>query len=607
MNSIILAPTPKRVVFRSGTYQIDRSFAERVNAYTRGIPISDIIRLSNGGAADAGLTNDEAYRLSISVRGVAIESRSDVGVYRAVTTLRQLILQAPALLLPAVEIDDSPDMANRGIMLDVSRDRVPTMETLFALIDFFSEVKVNHLELYFEHTFAYGGHETVWRNASPFTEAEIRQLDDYCHARYIDLVPNQNSFGHMERWLKHPEYRYLAEAPDGWRRPEGTFVRLPYGLSPTVPETLSFLSGLYDQLLPNFRSRMLNVGLDETLDLGQGRSKERCDSIGVGRVYLDFINAIHRIAAERGKTMLFWGDIILHYPELISELPDGAVAMTWGYEGDHPFEQECEKFQHAGVPFYVCPGTSAWNSIGGRWENARTNLERAADAANTFGADGILVTEWGDYGHWQQYPIGFPGLLYGSALAWSRTRSRGLDVERALSRLVFDDESGALSRSLLSLGEIYLEYRERIHNASPAFAALLDTSHPIYPTQLPKFLDAPFGRVAERADGAAKLAATARPKRHGGSLLTDELIFSARYLRFGNSLLEARANATNTAQRAAGQLAAVEEIAKARRAELRIELDGLEAQYTDLWSRRSRPGGLSDSTGRMRWLAGRLA
>ena len=54
-------------------------------------------------------------------------------------------------------------------MLDISRDKVPTMPTLFALVDRLAEWKINQLQLYIEHTFAYRGHEEVWRNADPMT------------------------------------------------------------------------------------------------------------------------------------------------------------------------------------------------------------------------------------------------------------------------------------------------------------------------------------------------------------------------------------------------------------------------------------------------------
>ena len=130
--------------------------------------------------------------------------------------------------LPGLRIRDWPDFPVRGYMLDVSRDRVPTRETLTRLVGVCSLARINHFELYTEHTFAYADHEVVWRDASPMTADDIRWLDDTCAAVGIELVANQNCFGHMGRWLAHEPYRSRAEAPDGFEPIPG------YHMAPTV-------------------------------------------------------------------------------------------------------------------------------------------------------------------------------------------------------------------------------------------------------------------------------------------------------------------------------------------------------------------------------------
>ena len=123
--------------------------------------------------------------------------------------------------------ETGPTSPPAGCMLDISRDRVPTRETLAWLVDVLDRLRLNHLELYTEHTFAYAGHEDVWRDASPMTAEDVRWLDAECAARGIELVANQNCFGHFERWLRLPEYRPRAVDPRAptlarWRRPRTT-------------------------------------------------------------------------------------------------------------------------------------------------------------------------------------------------------------------------------------------------------------------------------------------------------------------------------------------------------------------------------------------------
>src|SRR5580700_6624043 len=191
----------------------------------------------------------QSYRLSITPDSCRIVAHDPAGAYYARQTLAQLRTLFPEAL-PCLEIEDWPEFPVRGVMLDISRDKVPTMATLFSLIDLLSSWKINQLQLYIEHTFAYRGHEEVWRNASPLTADEIRRLDEYCKARFVELVPSQNSFGHMERWLRHSRYLPLAETPDGAETPWGFRWDGPFSLCPTDPRSLEFLTDLYAQLLP---------------------------------------------------------------------------------------------------------------------------------------------------------------------------------------------------------------------------------------------------------------------------------------------------------------------------------------------------------------------
>ena len=269
-------------------------------------------------------------------------------------TLTQILDQCGGDL-PTLRVTDWPDFPNRGLMLDISRDKVPTMETLYALVDLLASWKINQLQLYTEHTFAYQNHPEVWADASPMTGEEILALDAYCQARFVELVPNQNSFGHMHRWFEHERYLPLAEAPEGSMTPWGFFYEGPFSLAPTEPASLELVRELFDELLPHFSSPQFNVGCDETFDVGQGRSKEVVEEKGEGRVYLDFLLKIYREVKARRRTMQFWGDIIVHHPDLVAELPRDCIALEWGYDAQHPFNEHGAIFANSGIPFYVCP------------------------------------------------------------------------------------------------------------------------------------------------------------------------------------------------------------------------------------------------------------
>ena len=323
----------------------------------------------------------------------------------------------------------------RGYMLDISRDKVPTMSTLRQIVDLLKVCNYNQFQLYTEHTFRYSRHEAAWKHASPLTPAEVRELDAYCRMNDIELVPNQNSFGHLERWLKLPEYNHLAAMPKGGAiTPWGTVKKDPTTLNPALPESLDFLAGLYDELLPCFASRLFNVGCDETFEINDPEA------------YLAFLLKVCDLVRERGHRPMFWGDIILKHPELVSRLPKDLIALDWGYEGNHPFSAECARFREAGLDFYVCPGTSSWNSLAGRVENMRENMAAAEQAGRMNGAKGFLVTDWGDGGHWQPLAASLPGLVLGGWFADHGAKANKMDLEEALDTVMGVPLGGTLLR-----------------------------------------------------------------------------------------------------------------------------------------------------------------
>ncbi len=522
----------------------------------------------------------QGYVLTIKDGGVVIEAPHPVGIFYGVCTLIQIVEQT-GRTLPCLRINDHPDFVARGVMIDISRDKVPTMDTLFMLIDMLAGWKINQVQLYTEHTFAYRNHPDVWARASPLTGEEVLALDAYCRERFIDLVPNQNSFGHMHRWLIHPRYAALAEIHGEFQAPWGT-MQGPFSLAPEDPGSIELVRSLYDELLPHFSSRLFNVGCDETIDLGQGRSRDICTQRGTGRVYLDFLLKLYDAVRQHGRTMMFWGDIVNNHPELIGELPRDLIALEWGYEADHPFDRNCERYAAAGIPFYVCPGTSSWQSIAGRTDNALGNLRNAAEHGLKHGAIGYLITDWGDMGHWQVLPVSFLGFAMGAAFAWAYAANRHLDVPAVVSRHAFTDPTGAMGRVAYDLGNVYRAVGYEPPNSSVLFWVL--QSPPVSDTSTLPLLD--FDRALDAIDAAIQPLATERMTRPDAPLILQEFDNTVRLLRHA-----CRLGQLLTRLEGSGALP--------RRRLLNDDIREIIREYERLWLARNRLGGLSDSVARL--------
>jgi hypothetical protein len=460
---------------------------------------------------------------------------------------------------------------------------------------------------YTEHTFAYRRHPNVWAKASPFTGEEILELDAYCRERFIELVPNQNSFGHMHRWFEVPQYAPLAEAPDGFDFPWGDHSSGPFSLCPIDPGSLALMTELFDELLPHFTSKLFNVGCDETFDLGQGRSRAECDRVGAGRVYLDYLRKVYAAVRARDHIMQFWGDIIVQYPELIPELPKDAIALEWGYEAQHPFDEHGAQFVQAGLQFYVCPGTSSWNSIAGRTANALGNLQSAAENGLKHSATGYLNTEWGDNGHWQTLPINYLGFAMGAAYSWAYEANREADVPRVISRFAFDDPTGNFGRVAYDLGEVYHTLGIEPRNSSVLFWMLqwplTQVAEGYRDTVSPETLYQTLAAI----DQAMAPLAEANSTRPDAALVRTEFELTARMLRHaaqrGLYAIGAPALSAHDLARMlrhAAQHGQYDIDAPALSAhDLGRDLREIMIEYEWVWGQRNRPGGLSDSVARL--------
>ena len=532
------------------------------------------------------MRHSQGYSLTVTENKIFSVAAEPQGIFYAVQTIKQLITLKGSKL-PALRITDWPDFPNRGVMLDVSRDKVPTMDTLYNLVDMLASWKINQLQLYTEHTFAYRNHPVVWEEASPMTGEEILALDSYCRDRFVQLVPNQNTFGHMHRWLIHDKYRHLSECPDGYDTAWGHSDE-PFTLNPGDPASFELLQGMFDELLPHFSSQQFNVCCDETVDLGLGHSKELVEEKGAGRVYLDFLMKIYREVKSRGLTMQFWGDILMLHPELVHELPRDVIVLEWGYEADHHFDEHGKIFAQSGIPFYVCPGTSSWNTVGGRTQNALDNLLNAAENGLKHGAIGYLNTDWGDRGHWQPLPVSYLGFAYGAGVSWRLDANRELDMPTILDLYAFQDEAYLTGSVVMDLGRVHEFVNISTLNSTILFHLLQASPEKIaeYGDDLPERAKE-LRNVIQRIDDIMPNLDELKIQTSDAILLKSEFAWIAGMLR----------HACWRGIWATGKLTGEED--QALRQHLLEDADQLIKDFDNLWHSRNRPGGFKDSLARI--------
>jgi hypothetical protein len=146
--------------------------------------------------------------------------------------------------------------------------------------------------------------------------------------------------------------------------------------------------------------------------------------------------------------------------------------LNWGYEANHPFDREAALFAKAKIPFYVCPGTSTWQTLIGRHDNALANLRAAARAGRRHGAMGYLITDWGDGGHPQPLAVSYLPCLAGASLSWCAHSFDEKLLVPVLSRDVFHDSTGRIAKAAFALGHVHRKLRFAEPNLTPLGAVI---------------------------------------------------------------------------------------------------------------------------------------
>lgn len=428
------------------------------------------------------LLEKEEYKLNIKDKYIEIIGSESSGVYYGIQTLIQ-ILKQDGIRLRGINIEDSPYFKNRGYFADITRGKVPSLESLKKLADKLSFYKVNQMQLYIEHTFAFKDMSEVWRDKDPITAEEILILDEYCKKRHIELIPSLATFGHLYEVLRTKSYEDLCELENS-RESEYSYIdrMAHHTLDVSNNKSLELVYNMLKEFIPLFSSNKFNICCDETFDLGKGKSKDIAEEIGSGKLYVDFLNKVISFVKKYNKTVLFWGDVILNHKELLKDIPEDTICLNWDY-WCKATENNTRTIWESNRKQWVCPGTGGWSHLMNLIENSFENINRMVSYGVKYGAGGILNTDWGDYGHINSFSNSVPSIIYGASLSWNPNIEKDFDYEyKAISLLEYGDESLQLVNVLKELSECQtigwselIWWKERYNDKVKADFKKLDT------------------------------------------------------------------------------------------------------------------------------------
>lgn len=383
-------------------------------------------------------TKEEGYRLSVSNDEIKIEGRGINGAFYAIQTLRQIFANDE---IYCVEIEDEPKNEFRILYHDVTRGRVPTVASMKKLIDEIAYYKLNFLQFYMEYAYPYKELYGTLLETNCLLPEEIRELDEYCKENFIDFVPSLATCGHMYDILNVEKNRYLREIDN--YEPKYTFWyerMIHHTINPTHPESLDFVKSLIDQYTANFTSEYVNICGDEPFDLQRGPRKKRGEDIA--GIYFDFMIKVIDYIKSKGKKVMMWADqVLVDNINRTNKLPEDIVMLCWGY-AETPPEERVSRLKDSKFRKLVCPSTSSYYRF---VENAcvsEQNIQNMAKYGLKYGANGMMNTNWGDYGHPCSVELSMFGITAGAQLSWDFENVIDDNFKKGLNCLLYKNDKG---------------------------------------------------------------------------------------------------------------------------------------------------------------------
>ena len=458
--SLRLVPFPKKVQVHEGTFALDRSLVLQAPAGVADLVTAELRRASlptpkarlapsgsklwqlslAGGTPQATLelrkqATSEDYSLQIQPDSVICVATDDAGLFYGAQTLCQLIrANRRDSGIPCLAVQDWPSLRWRCFQDDMTRGPSSTLGTLKAQVDLGAQLKMNLFTYYMEYQYAFQKHPLIGPKDGSLTPQTLRELLGYARQRHVDILGNQQSFGHFARILQHEQYGHLRETPSL--------------LCPVKEGTYQLLDDMYSEICPLLPFPFFNVCCDETWGLGEGPSKELAAKIGVGAVYVQHIRRIHDLLKNKyGKRMMMWGDIILKHPEHLDKIPKDTLMLTWGYSARDSFDHQILPFARSGYEFFVCPGVSNWSRILPDFGVAMTNIHHFVRDGAKHGTLGMLNTAWEDDGEALNWPK-WHGHAWGAECAWNASATEPEQFNRRVGAVLFGERGDHFGQAI---------------------------------------------------------------------------------------------------------------------------------------------------------------
>lgn len=303
-----------------------------------------------------------------------------------------------------------------AVMLDCSRNAVTTVNGVKKFADIISSLGYNALMLYTEDTYEIAGEPLFGYMRGRYSKAELKEIDDYCFSKGIELIPCIQTLAHLRQIFQHPTYWDAHDLEDI--------------LKVGAPRTYELIEKMFATCRECFRSDRINIGMDEAHMLGLGHYLDENGYKNRFELFCEHLKKVLAISDKYKYKPMMWSDMFFasankaryytengYLPESYKKIvPENVSLVYWDYysEKKEKYENIISQHRALGNELWFAGGAWKWNSFSVSNKVTMRRTKEAFKACEECGIDNVIVTVWGGGGGGDEAPLYsvLPSLYY---------------------------------------------------------------------------------------------------------------------------------------------------------------------------------------------------
>lgn len=390
--------------------------------------------ISDQGVPVELITMEQGLSITRNLEGIKLQ-------YSTLNTLfRGVLLILTNQSVEEYRIVQNCSFEDFGIMVDLSRNAVLTVDTLKDLVRHIALLGYRSLQLYTEDTLVVEQEDYFGYMRGSLKGEEIRELDDYCKQFGIELIPCIQCLAHLRQILRYERYDRIIDTDDILLAGE--------------EKTYILLDHIFKTVSDHFSSRKINIGMDEAHMIGLGKYLDRHGYENRFDIMLKHLNRVKEICSKYGFEPRMWSDMFFRLvyggdyyqnnitadkEEIFKLIPKDIMLIYWDYYSCDYRRYADNLNKHLSISENVGFAGGAWKWTGFTPDNdfSMKTGEASVRACKDQKIKSFLLTCWGDNGAEASIFSILPAIYYYAEKAYTDQFEK--DGFRTLTGVGFDE------------------------------------------------------------------------------------------------------------------------------------------------------------------------